>query len=378
MKIAQIVPSLEARYGGPSVSVPALSAGLAALGHAVNLLATAPTPAPVAPPSREGVQAEIFPCSWPPAVCFSSALRDRLRQLDAEIFHSHGLWLRPLYYADQAARRRRAPHVISPRGMMSGWAWRHRAWRKKLVRHFIHPGAFEHAAGWHATSAEEADDIRALGFKQPVCVAPNGTSAPTDQALADAGAYWRDTCPDVTRRPTAVFYSRFHRKKRVLELIDLWLERAPADWLLLMVGLPDDYTSSQLETYIMRSSGAGRIHVFEGDDRLPPYAVGSIFLLPSQSENFGLAIADAMAHGLPVLVTDTTPWTAVDTNGAGWCVSWENFPAALLSALAEGPAALAARGALARSYVLKNFSWEQSARTLADFYRELRGAPASK
>ncbi len=58
--------------------------------------------------------------------------------------------------------------------MMSGWAWRHRRWRKYLAEHLIHPGAFARAAGWHATSPEEANDIRALGFQQPVCVAPNG------------------------------------------------------------------------------------------------------------------------------------------------------------------------------------------------------------
>lgn len=375
MKIVQIIPSLDPRYGGPSVSVPNLAAGLAAVGHDVQLFSTGP--AVSLPATHARLQVEFFAPGWPAAICASPSLQARLNVCGADLYHSHGLWLRPLHYANRAARRNRKPHIISPRGMMSGWAWRHRAWRKKLVRAFVHPRAFESAAGWHATSTEEADDIRALGFKQPICVAPNGTAAPTATEIAEARTYWRETCPDVARRPTAVFYSRFHRKKRVLELIDLWLEHAPSDWVLLMVGLADDYTSSQLETYIMRSSGSGRIHVFEGDGRPPPYAVASVFLLPSWNENFGLAIAEAMAHGLPVVVTDSTPWSGVNAICAGWCVPWEQFAPTVLVALAEGPAALAARGEIARRYVLTDFSWEKSAARLDAFYREISGAKSS-
>lgn len=292
-------------------------------------------------------------------------------QLEADLFHSHGLWLRPLHYATRAARDRHTPHIISPRGMMSGWAWRHRSWRKQLLRALVHPGAFESATGWHATSTEEAEDIRARGFRQPVCVAPNGVAPPTAEELAMAQAYWEKTCPEVTRRPTAVFYSRFHRKKRVLELIDLWLEHSPVDWLLLMVGLDDDYTSTQLRAYVMRSSGNDRVKVYGGHGRPSPYAVGSLFVLPSRSENFGMVIAEAMAHGLPALVTDTTPWSAINIRGAGWCVPWERFAPALVDAIAEGTSALAARGAIAREYVLAEFSWENSARILTEFYKEL-------
>lgn len=376
MKIAQIVASLEPRNGGPSISVPSLAGGLAALGHEVQLLTTGP--AATAAPKQPNLSLEIFPRGWPDAFCPSAPLRDRIAQTPVDLIHSHGLWLRPLHYAHRTARRRRVPHVISPRGMMSGWAWRHHAWRKRLVRTFVHPGALEGTTGWHATSAEEADDIRSLGFKQPVCVAPNGTTAPSRNAIAASIAYWRETCPEVTRRPTAVFYSRFHRKKRVLELIDLWLAHAPADWLLLMVGLADDYTAAQLETYVMRASGAGRILVYEGDNRPPPYAVGSLFVLPSWSENFGLAIAEAMSHGLPALVTDTTPWSALNTNNGGWCVPWENFAPTLVAALAEGTEALAARGAQAREFVLAEYSWENSARILSDFYQGLSVKPAKK
>ena len=370
MHLCQIVPSLEERYGGPSRSVLALSRALADAGDDVSLLATHPHTASEHADGR--FNQHVFLRDAPGALCPSRDLRRRLDSVPCDVVHHHSIWLRTLHYAHRRAKSAGVPLVISPRGMMSAWAWNHRGWRKQIARAFLHPGAFESAAGWHATSDEEAAEIRALGFNQPVCVAPNGVAAPTDADLAVARAHWRTACPEVDRRPTAVFYSRLHRKKRVLELIDVWLERAPADWLLLVVGLPEDYRPEQLEAYVMRASGAGRVRVFDGRDRPAPYAVGSLFLLPSHSENFGLVVAEAMAHGVPVLTTDTTPWRTLDSAGAGWCVSWDNYAAALVAALAEPPAALADRGARARTHVLANYSWQHAAHLLAAFYRELR------
>lgn len=373
MHLAQIVASLETRHGGPSQSVPNLAQGLADLGHRVDLLATGSETCAAVTTGQ--LTTEVFPRERPSFLSPSAGLQARLRQCAADVIHHHGLWLRPLHYARQEARRRRVPLVISPRGMMSVWAWQHRSWRKFLARTFVHPGAFRHASGWHATSAEEADDIRRLGFRQPICVAPNGTVAPDSAAVEQARRHWLEAAPETRQRPTALFYSRFHRKKRVLELIDLWLAHAPKEWLLLMIGLADEYTAPQLENYVLRASGGDRVQVFAGEDRPAPYAVASLFLLPSLSENFGLVIAEAMAHGLPVLVTDATPWTGVNRIGAGWCVPFDRYPETLTNALKEGAASLSARGSTAKHYVLQEYSWQKAAETLAGFYAELKPAP---
>lgn len=374
MRITQVVPSIEARYGGPSRSVVALGGALARSGPQVQLLATDPGAAEerTAGPLR----IRIFHRDWPPRVCPSSGLREALLTESAEIVHHHSLWLRTLHYAHHAAVKHQAKFVISPRGMMSRWAWQHRDWRKKFARAFVHPGAFEAAHGWHATSAEEADEIRALGFTQPVCVAPNAVDVPDAAESAAAAAYWTERCPTVKQRPVALFYSRFHQKKRLIELIDLWLEHGPRDWLLLLVGIPQDYTPAMLDAYVMRQSGAGRVQAFNGDGQPPPYSVASLFLLPSHNENFGLVVAEAMAHGVPVLVTDTTPWRGVNTESRGWCVPWTDYAAALHAATAEGPAALRDRGARARDWVLREYAWDKSAAELAAFYALLQKGSA--
>lgn len=369
MRITQVVPSLEPQYGGPSRSVYALSAALARAGHDTALFATHPT----APESRtvSGLQLEIFRRDRPARLTPSADLKAALQKRPAEIIHHHALWLRTLHYAHRTACSRDAKLVISPRGMMSRWAMRHHSWQKRFARRFVHPGAFEAADGWHATSQAEADEIRALGFNQPICVAPNGVDEPTSADIAAATAYWRTVCPAVALRPVALFYSRFHQKKRVIELIDLWLEHAPRDWLLLLVGIPETYTPAMLETYVMRQSGAGRVQAFSGTDCPVPYPIASLFLLPSHNENFGLVVAEAMAHGVPAVVTDTTPWHALNTDARGWCVPWDDYAAALKSATAATPPALRARGLRARDWVLSEFAWDKSARDLATFYGQL-------
>ncbi len=370
MRIAQIIPSLEARHGGPSKSVHRLSAALARAGHDVILLATGPGPHEI---RREGrLVVEIFHRDHPRDFCPSSGLRARLRGLEADIVQHHALWLRTLHYAHQFSTESGARLVISPRGMMNPWSWGHHRWKKKLASRLIHPGALRSADGWHATSEEEASSIASLGFRQPVCLAPNGVDAPTDAESAAAVRHWRGRCPEAAGRPVALFHSRFHRKKRVLELIDLWIAKGPRDWLLLLVGIPEGYTVRQLEDYVIHASGAGRIRVFDGTGEPAPYPLASLFLLPSHSENFGLSIAEALAHGVPALVTDTTPWEGLGALGGGWCVPWAEYPAALQAATAEGADQLAGRGARARAWVLKNYSWDRPAATLIEFYGRLK------
>ena len=372
MKVCQIVPSLEEKYGGPSKSIRAMSAALARAGHEVELLATHPTEA--GEETEGSLRVRVFRRDWPQRLCPSSGLRAALRETNADIVHHHSLWLRTVHYAQQHAKTSGAKFVLSPRGMMSPWSWRHRGWRKSFARTFVHPGALEDAAGWHATSNEEAADIHALDYDQPVCVAPNGVESPEVANLSRAATHWTAACPEVTKQPVALFYSRFHQKKRVLELIDLWLERGPRDWLLLLVGIPQDYTPPMLEDYVTRQSGGGRVRVFSGTGQPPPYAVASLFLLPSHSENFGLVVAEALAHSVPVIVTDATPWRALNSENLGWCVPWSSFADAIAAATSEGKASLRERGRRSREWVLREFSWDKSAAVLASFYQELKGA----
>lgn len=371
MRVCHIVPSLEEQHGGPSKSVRALANHLVRCGDTVELLATEEAPGSFTPAPSDLAVIRAFPRITPRWLSRSPALRHHLLTTPFDCVHYHSLWLLPLRYATEAAQRHDAPLVISPRGMLSGWAYQHRRWRKRIAGWLVHPGAFARAAGWHATSPEEAADIRALGFTQPICVSPNGVVLPDAATLAAARANWLELCPAARTRPVAVFYSRLHRKKRVRELIDLWLSTPRADWLLLIAGLPEDYTAAGLRAEVAARGMTDRIVVFDSSGHPPPYAIASLFVLPSHSENFGLVIAEALAAGAPALVTDTTPWSGLAANNCGWCVPWTGFGDALATALVTRPAVLQAMGCRGAEWVRRDFSWEKAAALLHEFHRHL-------
>jgi glycosyltransferase involved in cell wall biosynthesis len=115
------------------------------------------------------------------------------------------------------------------------------------------------------------------------------------------------------------------------------------------------------------------VAAFSGLDCPPPFAVASLFLLPSHNENFGLVVGEALAHGVPALVTDTTPWQPLNDDARGWCVPWQDYGQTLQRAVEESRDAREHRGQRARAWVLTEFSWEKSARKLVEFYEQLKG-----
>lgn len=356
--------------GGPSRSVPNLAAALARLGHEVELCTTGDTsfasPAP-------GLNVTGGRRGWPHAIGRSSDLARQLRHGDWDVIHHHALWHRTLHYSAREARRQQVPLVLAPRGMMMPWAWDHHRSRKRWATRLLHPGAFAAVTGWHATSESEAEAIRALGFNQPVCVAPNGVNLPAAEDLSSAATHWRETNPALAgNRRVALFYSRFHAKKRVIELIDLWAQVAPPDWLLLVVGIPDQYSAKEIAGYALRGALTDRVQVHDGRSHPAPYAVAELTLLPTHSENFGLVVAESLAAGVPVGVTATTPWAGINTHGCGWCGDWENYGEHLAALLDQPPELLRAMGTRGRNWVAKDYSWNASAQRLLAFYEQLR------
>jgi glycosyltransferase involved in cell wall biosynthesis len=378
MRIRQIVPSLERQHGGPSRSVQALARAQSALGQSVELLATALDAPPEGVASAGGaLRIRVLRRDAPDRICPSAGLKKALLSGACDVVHHHALWLRTLDYAHRAALAHRAPLIVSPRGMMAPWAWNHHRWRKAAAALFLHPGALRAVSGWHATSEQEAKDIAALGFRQPVCVAPNGVSAPREEKLEAARRHWMARLPQPAPKRVALFYSRFHRKKRLIELLDLWAAIPAPDWHLLVVGIPGEYSVADIADEIAKRGISGRASVHDGTDAPPPYAVASLFLLPSHDENFGLVIAEAMAASVPVVVTDTTPWREAAARNLGWCISWSAYSATLRQALDCSGDQLRQQGEASRQWILESFSWEKSAAKLIAFYGELRGLAAS-
>jgi glycosyltransferase involved in cell wall biosynthesis len=368
--IATVVPSLDPKYGGPSVSVAALCRAM----HAVEARARlyfAGRSWPDEPQWPDFFRR--YEDAWPKALRRSPSLRRALLDDDVALVHHHALWLPTLGYAHRASRRHHAPLVISPRGMLASYALGQSRTRKRLATLFIHPNAFRDAAGWHATSSDEADEIRRAGFEQPIVVAPNGVDEPPWREPADRNA-WFDRYPELRGRRILLFFSRFHSKKGVVPLLEWWGDLAPRfpDWHLLVSGTPDEFGLDEVLRHTKRLRIEDRTTSTLGMEMPKPYRLADLYVLPTLSENFGLTVGESLASGTPLLVSDQAPWHDINALGCGRCVPLSDWPAELAILLSRSSEELRTMGAVGRDYVRRAFSWDTQARTLLDFYDTLR------
>jgi glycosyltransferase involved in cell wall biosynthesis len=256
--------------------------------------------------------------------------------------------------------------------MLAAYALGNSRLRKRLASWFVHPGAFRGAAGWHATSDGEAEEIRRAGFTQPIAVAANGVDEPAWTDPEDRQR-WLDRCPELAGHRILLFFSRFHSKKGVAPLLQWWAELAPRfkDWHLLIAGTPHEFGVDEITRKIYQLKIASCTTAVLSTGLPKPYRIAELYVLPTSSENFGLTVGESLASGVPVLVSDQAPWSELNDLNCGRCVPLDEFRATLESLLRCTTDELQAMGAIGRDYVRRTFSWDRQARILLDFYATL-------
>ena len=320
------------------------------------------------------------------------------RLMSPNLIHSHGVWHPANHWATRAARRFGVPLIIHPRGMLEPWALGQKAWKKRLALALFQRRDLDRAAAFVATSEMEYLNLRRLGLCQPVAVIPNGVSFPYG-AEAEAETFedgfprvggtlgcregrlgdW-DQESDQARERIALFLSRIHPKKGVLELIQAWSQvapHAPAAWRLRLVG-PDEGGHWSEAARLVDQLGVGAkveyLGPVEGERKAALYREADLFVLPTFSENFGLVVAEALAYGVPVITTRGAPWADLETYGCGWWIETGVAPlaAALRAAMALSDAERAAMGARGRVYV-RRYNWDVIAAETLALYRWVLG-----
>ena len=258
----------------------------------------------------------------------------------ADLVQVQGSWLWPVWAGVLLAVIFKKKLIITPSGSFDPVRLGYHAWKKRLAAP-IDRWCLRHAALVQATSEKEADWIRAFEPRvKKVVVVPPGQELPS---LAVSAA-------NVASKGKRLLYLG---RRHPLKGLDL-LEEA-AQGLPLTLDIQSAVFGEEKERY------------FEACDAL---------CLPSLSENFGLVVAEALARGKPVLVTDATPWEGVEVHRCGWYVrgfAAQEVPrearvAALRQALEEfiatSAAECAAMGARGRVWVCRDFSWKISAQKL--------------
>ena len=298
LRVLHVIPAVAPRYGGPSTNIWPMTAAVAAAGVAVELATTAvdgPGRITEADLPKNRVNTHLFD----DAPALRNWLRLNIRQYD--LLHVHSLWNRVVAVACAEARRAKVPYVLRTCGMLSQYTWS-RSWLKKRAYWWlIERRNVLGAAGFHATSGVEREDIRACGVRAPIAVIPLGVEQPALDKPADPAWLRRQCGPSAGEKPIILFLSRLHPKKGVADFLLPAFARLRTSAFLAIAGGVDDSTPGHGDEIRSVASQLGvndRIALIgpvAPADRWAAFDGAAVFCLPSRSENFGLVVAEAMA-----------------------------------------------------------------------------------
>lgn len=304
----------------------------------------------------------------------SSSMRAALLRSDllVDVIHGHNTWLALNRYAADAAQRRGAGlyyHVhgaLDPLVVNQGWLKR---LRKRAYLALIEKRNYARSQALFANTAEEATQLRHFGVRPPVCIVPNGVSLRRQEEYQGMAGSFRQGHGIAENQPVILFVGRIVPKKGLHLLIPALakMHRSRPETVLVIVGdrRQDPAYTAALDLVASRANVSGAIRwagFLDEEGKLGALGAASIFAHPSESEGMAMSVLEAMAAGLPVVVSREAYMGLAAEAGAVMEVerTIEALQAGLGSLLADRGRS-AAMGSRARNYVDRHHSWRNVA-----------------
>jgi poly(glycerol-phosphate) alpha-glucosyltransferase len=303
-------------------------------------------------------------------------------QIDS-VVHIHGLWMYPGVLARRLANEANAVRIVSPHGMLEPWALNNSHWKKRIAGWCFEKLNLETASCLHALCMAEADNFKKYGLNKMVAVIPNGIDLKTFKNTPDR-VELEGQFQALRGRRWLLFLSRIHPKKGLAHLLSAWAavqkgaseKRKLEEWVLIIAG-PDELGHETEMKHFSNVLGLGKNVVFTGPlhgrAKLAALGGAEAFALPSFSEGFSMAILEAAAAGLPVLLTPQCNFPELVKAGGAVEVTSDTAgcEAGLRQLLAFSDSERQAMGQRGHDLVACEYTWSRAAEQMLEVYRWL-------
>ncbi|HJQ70390.1 MAG TPA: glycosyltransferase [Blastocatellia bacterium] len=392
LRVLHIIPAVAARYGGPSRAIFEMCRALASHGAEVLIATTDADGHGHLAVDKEividyqGARTIFFRNGWNERFNYSAPLArwldDNVKRFD--VAHIHAVFSHPCIAAAIACRKSGVPYIVRPLGSLDPWSMKQKRMRKLLMWRAGAGRMLREAAAIHYTTADERRLAEASLALDNGVVIPLGIETDNLQGRG-VKELFRPRQASLGDRPYLLTLSRVHPKKNIELLIEAFLALAAEpefdEWRLVIAGDGEAAYIDSLKLMADKSGGRGRV-IFsgwlDGDERVAALAGAELLALTSHQENFGLAAAEALACGVPVIVsTGVNLAREIEAAGAGWVVSLDcrSLSSALREALA-GEQERKRRGRAGRELAARQFCWQKLSADLIDLYARVAGRSA--
>jgi glycosyltransferase involved in cell wall biosynthesis len=383
LRVLEIIEGLDEKDGGPPEACLQLCYHLSGLGHEVALYTCDRNLKKLgrAVVERKAPNFHIhrFPAlelgDYNISIPLAFALKKDVRSYN--IVHINSLYKFSSTVAALYCRLYRVPYVVRPHGTLDPYIFRRHRLVKSIYEQMFEWQNLEHAAAVHFTAFEEMELVRPLRLKIRGVVVPLGVNANAFRISGVSGRFrakWRIT----PNKNIILFLGRINFKKGLDLLVSAFsqISKCREDLHLVLAGPDGEGYGAKVRHWLMREGALSKTTftgMVAGSDKLDILAAAQLFVLPSYTENFGLAVVEAMAAGLPVVISNKVNiWREIFEAHAGVVVNCDAEElAGAMERLLLNSVDAKEMGERGLRLVKERFTWERVAPQMIELYRHI-------
>lgn len=307
MKIIHYIPSIDRIAGGTSTYMQVLGKELGKLAE-VHII----THASENPLTINNCEIHNVSVYNPINGRFKNEVGKLFDIIKPDLVHVNCCWMPACAFVQQMAQKRNIKVVLTPHGMLEPWIIKRHYWTRKLPALLLYQkAAIQNADCLQATAESEKENLLKLGYNSNIKIVKLGIDA--ESIIMKTS--WK-------KNKQLLFLSRVHVKKGINYLIKAVddLKKELQGYKILVAGEGDADYVAILKQQIADKGLQDIIQLIGGvygDKKWELFQKSDFFVLPTHSENFGLAIAESLASGTPVITTVGTPWNDLNSSNSG-------------------------------------------------------------